>query len=202
MRRQDSFAPINLLATLSIFYLCGCAGRDFVRPDPASFTLGRTAQQEILSRMGTPYSSGTLEKNGVTMDTVSYAYANSGGRALYPGVIAARAQGFYFQSGTLVGAEFSSSFEKDGTDFDETKVNQLKKGTSTRADAIRLFGTPDGEYVAPLVADPKDRGLVYLYVQTKGSAFNLRIYKKSLIVTCDENGLITGVEYLATGTKD
>jgi hypothetical protein len=152
--------------------------------------------------MGKPYRTGTMEKNGKTLQSASYAYANVGGEALYGGVTAARSQGFYFLNGTLVGTEFSSSFKADGTDFDEAKVSQIEKGKSTKADVIRLFGPAGGDYIAPLVADPTDRALVYLYSQAKGSAFNLRFYLKSLVVAYNESGVVTDVQYTAQGNKE
>jgi hypothetical protein len=182
--------------------LSGCAGSNFVRPDPTSWVLGKTTQQEISQRMGKPYRTGALEKNGKTLQSASYAYANVGGETLHSGVTAARSQGFFFLNGTLVGTEFSSSFKTDATDFDETKSSLLEKGKSTRADVIQLFGPAGGEYIAPLTADPNDRALVYVYSQTKGSAFNLRFYMKTLVVAYNQQGMVTDVQYTAQGTKD
>jgi hypothetical protein len=192
------------LAAVSVMALAlsGCAGTNFVRPEPSSFVLGKTTQQEISERMGKPYRTGTMEKNGKTLQSASYAYANVGGETLYPGVTAARSQGFYFLSGTVVGTEFSSSFKADGTDFDETKVAFIEKGKSTKADVVQLFGPAGGDFMAPLIANPNDRALVYLYSQTKGSAFNLRFYLKSLVVSYNESGVVTDVQYTAQGNKE
>lgn len=182
--------------------LSGCAGTNFVRPEPSSFVLGKTTQQEISQRMGKPYRVGTVEKNGKTLQSASYAYANVGGESLYSGVTAARSQGFYFLNGTLDGTEFSSSFKADGTDFDETKVAKIEKGKSNKADVVQLFGPAGGDYMAPLTTNPADRALVYLYSQTKGSAFNLRFYLKTLVVAYDDSGVVTDVQYTAQGNKD
>jgi hypothetical protein len=180
----------------------GCAGTNFVRPEPSSFVLGKTTQQEILQRMGKPYQTGTTEKNGKTLQSASYAFAHAGREALYDGVTPARTQVFFFLDGILVGAEFSSSFKLDGTDFDETKLAQLEKGKSTRADVIRLFGPAGGNYIAPLTTDSADGALVYIYSQTKGSAFSLRFYHKILIVSYDKSGVITDIQYTAQGNKN
>jgi outer membrane protein assembly factor BamE (lipoprotein component of BamABCDE complex) len=192
-------AAIVAVAALA---LSGCAGTNFVRPEPSSFVLGQTTQQEISQKMGKPYRTGTVEKNGKTLQSASYAYANVGGEALYSGITAARSQGFYFLNSTLVGTEFSSSFKTDATDFDETKVAQIEKGKSTKANVIQLFGPPGGDFMAPLTANAADRALVYLYSQTRGSAFNLRFYTKSLVVAYNETGVVTDVQYTAQGTKD
>lgn len=190
------------LLAAAILALTACAGTNFVRPDTDSFVLGKTTKQEIMQRMGKPYQTGTLEKNGKTIQTASYAYATSGGTAIHNGVTPSRSQGFYFLDGILVGTEFTSSFKSDGTDFDETKLAQIEKGKSAKEDVIRLFGPPGGNFIAPLTADPADGALVYLYHQTKGSAFNLRFYNKSLVVSYDSSGLIIDIQYIAQGNKD
>jgi hypothetical protein len=182
--------------------LAGCAGTNFVRPEPSSFMLGKTTQQEVTQRMGKAYRVGTLQKNGQTLQTASYAYASVGGEALYTGVTGARSQGFYFLDGALVGTEFSSSFKADGTDFDESKVGKLEKGKSTRSDVLALFGPAGGDYMAPLITSPQDRALVYTYFQSKGSAFNMRFYKKVLVISYDASGVVTDIQYTAEGNKD
>ncbi|MDR1423553.1 MAG: hypothetical protein LBI92_02965 [Azoarcus sp.] len=194
-------AAIALLA-IGALLVSGCAGTNFVKPDPASFTLGQTTKQEVIKQMGKPYRIGSMLKNGVTLETTVYAYARSGGAALYPRVIPARSQGFYYLNGTLVGTEFTSSFKDDATDFDEAKVGMIEKEKTTRAEVVQLLGTSGGEYIFPLAANPNDRALVYLYSQTKGSAFNLRFYNKTLIVSYNAQGIVTNVEYTAQGNKE
>jgi hypothetical protein len=201
LRREHAKKYGSILAIAAMgLALAGCAGNNFVRPDPSSFVLGKTTQQEISQRMGKPYRSGTVDKNGKSLQSFSYAYANVGGDSLYKGVTAARSQGFYFADGTLVGTEYSSSFKADGSDFDESRVAMLEKGKSTKNDVISLFGPPGGEYIAPLATS--DRALVYMYSQTKGSAFNLRFYLKSLVVSYNEAGTVTDIQYNAQGNKD
>jgi outer membrane protein assembly factor BamE (lipoprotein component of BamABCDE complex) len=198
--RRNSLAGLGLAA--AILVLTACAGVDFVRPAPDSFTLGKTTEQEVLQRMGKPYQTGTMEKNGKTTQFASYAYASVGGEALYEGVTPARAQAFYFLDGILVGTEFSSSFKSDGTDFDETRLSQIKKGKSTRADVIRVFGQPGGNYIFPLTNDPSNNALVYTYTQTKGSAFSLRFYQKTLVVSYGKSGVVADIQYTAQGNKN
>jgi outer membrane protein assembly factor BamE (lipoprotein component of BamABCDE complex) len=198
---KSRLAWVSLVAA-AVLALAGCAGTNFIRPEPSSFVLGKTAQQDILQRMGQPYQTGTMEKNGKILQVASYAFAHAGREALYEGVTPGRAQGFYFLDGILVGAEFSSSFKSDGTDFDETKLAQLEKGKSTQADVIRLFGPAGGNYIAPLTTDSADGALVYVYSQTKGSAFSLHFYHKTLIVSYDKSGVIVDIQYTAQGNKN
>ncbi len=195
---------VRLGATLALvaWWLSGCAGTNFVRPDPSAFTPGQTTQQDVLKAMGRPYRTGTMIKNGQTYQTASYAYAHVGSKALYEGVTPARGLSFYYLDGKLIGKEFSSSFRDDATDFDESKVAQIEKGRSTRDDVISLLRPAGGEYIHPLIKNPRDRALVYRYTQTRGGPFNLRFYQKLLIVSYDEKGVVTESEYTAAGAKD
>ncbi len=191
-----------ILSAACVVLLYGCAGTDFVRQGAESISLGKTTQAEIMKKMGKPYRSGTIDKNGKSFPFHAYSYANTTGEPLYKGVVPARTQSFTFDKDVLVGNEFIRSFKADGTDFDETKVAQIEKGKSTKANVIQVFGQPGGEYIYPLVAKENERALVYQFMQAKGNAFNMRFYQKSLIVTYDASEVISNVEYTASGTKE
>jgi hypothetical protein len=70
-------------------------------------------------------------------------------------VVATRSQGFYFFEDKLAGYEFVSTWKDDLTDFDGAKVADIKNGSSTRAEVIRLIGTP-GASRQPLPASGVD----------------------------------------------
>jgi len=110
-----------------------------VRPQADSLQLGTTTYDQVLQRYGDPRRTGTQVRNGETLKTVSYAYAVG---TPFVDDVPARASGFYFLNGVLVGYEYLSSFREDKTDFDETKVQQIKKGETTRWRVIELFGQP------------------------------------------------------------
>src|SRR5262249_1389422 len=145
-------------------------------------------------------------KNEQTVKTVTYVYASKvAGPALVDGVTPARATAFYFNDLILVGHEFTSSFKEDHSDFDETKVTKIKKGETTKAQAIELMGAPTGMYVYPLIQRRNDSGLVYLYSQTRvipiPFAPKILNYRKALIVSVDESGVVSNVEFAASGEK-
>ena|SRR5690242_3876074 len=129
-----------------IFAATGCAGRDFIRPQPESLILRKTTESEIRQQFGRPFREGTMIKNGETMNVLSYAYA-AGASSLAGGVTPSRGQGFYFLNGVLVGHDFTSSFDEDRTDFDGTKAKQIKRGVTTEADVLSLLGKPQGVIV-------------------------------------------------------
>jgi hypothetical protein len=191
---------LALVGMVLVLAAAGCAGRDFTRPQPESLALGKTTEAEVRQRFGDPYREGTVIKNGETMKTLSYAYA-TGASSLAGGVTPSRGQGFYFWNAVLVGHDFTSSFDPDRTDFDATKVQQIKKGETTEAGVVGLLGRPQGVYTYPLIPDKRDRAIVYLYSQTKGSAFNLKFYRQLLIVTLDGNGLVKDSEFTSSGHR-
>ena len=184
----------------------GCAGRDFVRPSADSLQLGKTTYAELVARYGSPYREGTMLKNQQIVKTISYAYSTGLGESAYvSGVTPARATGFYFVDLVLVGHEFASSFQRDQTDFDETRTTQIKKGESTETQVIDLMGQPTGRYIFPLVQRKDEHGLVYLYSQTRVEkipfAPKIRLYRKLLVVSVGENGVVTDVTFDASGEK-
>lgn len=197
MKRFNTFSIAGI--AFAALLLTGCAGKNFVRPDSRSLSPGTATEQDVYQRMGKPYRTGEISKNGKEFKTASYAYAN-GGASLYGGVTPARSQGFYFYNGKLAGTEFTSSFKEDATDFNSSKIEQIKKGTTTRQEVAQLLGPAGGAYVYPLTASPEERADVYLYSQTKGSAFNLKVYTKTLLVTYDQRGVVSNIEYSTQGT--
>ena len=145
-------------------------------------------------------------KNEQTVKTISYAYSTKlGESAAVSGVTPVRATGFYFVDLVLVGHEFLSSFEKDQTNFDETRITQIKKGETTQAQVIALMGQPTGSYMFPLVQRKDEKGLVYVYTQTRVEqipfARKIKQYRKVLVVSVGENGVVTEVAFNASGEK-
>ena len=181
--------------------LSGCAGTDFVRPDSDSLKNGQATYAQVRARMGEPRREGTFIKNDKTLKTATYAYAATGGQPRHQGVTPARAMSFYFYNDTLVGQDFISSFAEDHSDFDESKIKDLVKGSSTRAEVIRLLGRPAGHYIYPMIKAQNGEAVVYVYAETTGSVFNLKFFRKTLVVTFDAAGVVTDVEYSSSGNR-
>jgi hypothetical protein len=187
-----------MLALLTLS--AGCAGRDFTRTPVDGLALGVVSEGEIRQRLGVPYREGTALKNNETMRVLSYAYATTA-TSVPGGLVPARGQEFYFWRDVLVGHHFSSSFPDDKTDFDGSKAREIKKGETTEAAVVGLLGPPHGVYRYPLIADREARAGVYLYDQTKGTAFNLKRYQQILVVHYDAAGIVKEVEYSAVGDR-
>jgi outer membrane protein assembly factor BamE (lipoprotein component of BamABCDE complex) len=196
---MKSFA-VKLSAFFLIVLLSGCAGTNFVRINDDALILGQTTPEQISARLGKPYQEGTAIKHEQQIKSAAYAYASTGGEGAAEGVVAARSQGFYFFNDKLVGYEFISSWKEDSTNFDNSKISQIKKGESTRSDVVRLLGNPGGRAIYPIIPNSNEEAINYVYSQTKGSAFNLKFYQKQLVVTFNKNGVVTDVEFTESGT--
>lgn len=196
----------NLRNHIVILWLClivaACAGTAFVRQPDASLALGRTTVQEIDQRLGAPFESGAMTRNGKQIVARSYAFGSpSGLGAVAPDVRPARIQAFYFFEDRLVGYEFVSSWQEDHTDFDTANISKIKKGASTRADVAKLMGPPQGKWAYPLLPGSEDQADVFVYSQNAGWAFAPRRYLKRLVVTCDRRGVVTDVAYTESGER-
>ena len=194
--------PVIRFVVVSFVLLSsGCAGTNFIRATDDSLVLGQTTQEQIKARLGSPFQEGVVTKNEQQLKTSNYAYANAGGGADADGVIPARSQGFYFFNDKLVGYEFTSSYKEDSTNFDSGLISQIKKGTSTRSDVVRLLGNPGGKYIYPVIDNNNEQGVNYMYTQTRGSAFSLKFYQKILVITFDKDDVVTKVDYTESGQK-
>lgn len=195
------FPILKVAVIVFAILLGGCAGTNFVRVTDDTLVPGQTSYEQIKTRLGVPYREGITIKNEKQMTTASYAYASAGGSPVTEGVTPARSQGFYFWEKTLVGYEFTSSWKEDSTDFDSSKVTQIQKGVSTRNDVVRLLGAPGGKYIYPMIPSNEEEAISYLFSQVAGSVFNLKVYRKQLIVTYNRQGIVTNVEYTESGQK-
>ncbi len=181
--------------------LSGCAGTNFVRPDSSSLVNGQTTYAQIVASMGMPRREGTVQKNDKTINTAQYAYASVGGKPLHPSATPARGINYYFVGGTLVGHEFLSSFAEDHSDFDDSRVKDIVKGKTTRADLVQMLGKPAGSYIYPMIKSEAGEAVVYSYLEVTGSAFNMKVNSKKLVVTFDSAGVATDVEYATSGSR-
>ncbi len=185
---------------IAVLAMTGCAGRNFTRLSDEQLMLGQDSKEQVIEKLGKPYMQGAITKNDKLMKTMTYAYASAGGEPAVQGVTPARSQAFYFFENTLVGHEYVSSFSADSTNFDEAKINNIKKGETNIEEAMKIMGSPQGEYIYPLVDSEDERAKVYVYGQTSGTAFNLKQFQKVLSLTFDKAGVVTKVDYIEDGS--
>jgi len=189
-----------LIAVLP-FLLAGCAGTNFVRPDPDSLKNGQMKYSEILDRFGAPRREGSLVKNDKNVKTITYSYASTVGTTRREGVVPARGLTFLFLDEVLVGHEFISSWREDHTDFDGGRINQITKGQTNRTEVVALLGKPSGYYIYPLIAPTTGEAVVYSYAELMQSEAELKRVRKVLIVTFDPRGIVIDINYSASGDQ-
>src|SRR5579871_3247827 len=161
-RLTKGFLAIAILLTI----LTACAGRNFDRAQMGTVTVGTTTYDQVRQQFGPPYREGTTIKEGITLKTASYAFAE-GANSLGGGVTPARSVGYYFRDGVLVGKEFTSSYDAERTDFEESKVARIKEGVTSIREVTALLGSTEGEWTYPLIAKQNERAAVYLYSETR-----------------------------------
>lgn len=120
-----------------------------------------------------------------------------GGSPLFAGVTPVRAMGFHFLDENLVGYEFLSSFKEDNSYFDVDNINKIKKDETSRDQVIELMGQSSGMYLYPLIKNKNNKAIVYSYTHSKG----YRSYKQLLVISLDNNGIVTDVSSTSSGQK-
>jgi len=189
-----------LISLLSV--LVGCAGKDFVRPSPQDFTLGKTSYSQVIQRMGEPRRASDILKNGKNVKAITYVYASKGSEALEADVTPARALTYFFYADTLVGQEFVSSFKSDNSNFDDKLVPSIRKGESTRSDVITLMGEPTATFIAPMVKETSGEAIGYTYQAVRGGLFSgIKNSVKALRISFDDKGVVSDIEYASSDNK-
>src|SRR5262245_60296531 len=187
---------IPLLACLLVAVTACSGSRDFARPAPQDFALGRATAADVIGRFGSPQERGRALKDGVEVLSLSYSYADPTARASAAGVSAAKAMAFYFVRDALVGYEAMSTFAADSSDFDDTRISDIRSGSTTEAQLGELVGRPSGMYIYPLARAPGERLLAYAYAQKRGAA---PLARKLLLITVDAAGVVRDVQFEKMG---
>jgi hypothetical protein len=190
------------VCALFLLTLVGCAMTDFVRPDADTLRNGQTTRAQVVERVGAPHRESSLVRDERTFKTVTYLYGSPAGKPLHPGVIPSRVLFLIFDNDVLVGHVFYSSWADEHTDFEEGKRKEIIKGTTTRADALRIMGKPNGYFSPPLVMPPAQEMVLYRYDEVRGQPGKYRLYKKALSISFDSAGVVLEVDFSSEGEKE
>ena len=185
---------MNLIyAFMVALLLTACGGKNFIRPDSQSLIVGTTSYADVVKQLGEPIRKGTLTKNDLIVQNISYSYAET---VPFSTILSSRAMVFYFHDGLLVGYDYASSFsgEKQAAAIDDEKVAQIKKGDK-KEKAIALLGTPSGEFIFPMTAPKGTSFVMYSFISTSRVPFigGVKVTKKVVTITVGPNGLITDI---------
>ena len=183
-----SRATLSLVGVLLLLFGCS-VGREFQRPEPGSLRMGSTTESEIRARFGRPhvFEATVLKENA--MRSLGYVYRKVGLDQVYD-----REVMFIFGDGVLVGYEYSSSFTSDKTDFDQSRVDRIKRGETTAAQVVDILGPPAGQGIHPLAEAKTGKAYVYSYVRIDKEPFSGKLsppLKKRLVVQFDEAGVVS-----------
>jgi len=174
-------------------------GADFSRPDPASFALGKTTEEEIRQRFGAPDGEATGLVGDKSVGVLRYTYS-----AMAGDLVAARAMVYMFNAGRLVGFDYSSSFAADQTTFDETAVKRIERGQTTRAETQALLGKPTGQFIYPSTYAPVPgrHADIYSYSRTERSSAGgtLDQVSRVLALVFDERDVVVETSLVTTST--
>ena len=182
-----------IYAFMVMLLLTACGGKNFIRPDGQSLIVGTTSYADVVKQLGEPIRKGTLTKNDLIVQNISYSYAEA---VPFSTILSSRAMVFYFHDGLLVGYDYASSFsgEKQAAAIDDEKVAQIKKGDK-KEKAIALLGTPSGEFIFPMTAPKGTSSVMYSFISTSRVPFigGVKVTKKVVTITVGPNGLITDI---------
>jgi hypothetical protein len=178
------------LLCLSVLFACA-TGRDFPSSSLDSIALGTTRSEEVLAQLGKPQLTGATIANGESLESAAWYFAKATG-----GPPPSRSVTVQFWNGVAVGVYFNSTFAEDRTDFDATRVGQIVKGKTTVAEVKQLLGETAGRGIYPVLKNREDRALIYVFVESKGSAVGL----KNLTVTYGSDEIVREVAFSSSTT--
>lgn len=175
MIAATSFRLLRVTALLMLTGMWACTapllGRDFARPDYATYSKKRIAESDITARYGPPYSRNKFTHHGVTIETLDYVYAvrEWGGEHV---LVRKKTCSFFFCSGHYLGYDFGTGFQDDQVPLAEQKLSQLVKGQTKKADALAMFGAPASALRYPATPDDEsvegDSTVSYEYIRYSG----------------------------------
>jgi hypothetical protein len=193
---------MRLLMTLVLVVLsCNACtqttGRQFAKPDPARLILGTTTRADIIGLYGQP----EIEKSSVVSGedaaakparsefdpapvagTFSYLTYHNSERLdpLLGGGLSIKIATFVCWNQSLASYDFLSSFSKESSNSDETRIGAIRKGKATRAEVEQIMGSPSGEAVYPATLTAGTRKAIYDFATVDMSSE--KVASKRLIV--------------------
>ena len=204
----------RMLPLLFVLALGACkTGDEFARPTSTNVTLGVTTTEDVIRQFGDPgeRSDGVAPKptaeqlaaprspfDGVPVEgaITRFSYHQN-----YKGWSSVTNKGafFIFWQGKLVVHEFVSDYADSSTRFDETKINQIKRGVTTKEQVIALLGEPAGRSIYPAIRDPGNLELGYFFVAINNGEFlqpknEMTIYNLDVLVGPD--GKVIDYQYM------
>jgi hypothetical protein len=212
-RIEELTMRLTSMLLLTAMLTASCTtGRDFGKPSPENFVLGKTTRVEIIASYGPPqgHSESTMtsrlpgqaegapaaapsEAPSALITSLRYFFADRS-----PGVqLAGYAQVekrivFELWNDVLIAYTFTSNRPAEAN-FNERKIPSIEAGKTTKAQIVELFGAPVGRAVFPAVRNPTDQKYLYYYFQI--AKYDGARKAKRLEIIFDGNGRVREYSY-------
>jgi hypothetical protein len=142
-------AAVLCLASIALVSGCVSVGHTFSYATASNLELGQLTLSDCRSVFGEKPSAVSQQINADgKYDIVRYTYAHAN-----MGSARARTLILEFKDGKLNAYVYISSFAGELISVPVDKINQLKKGESTKADVLNLLGKPNGKALCPSTLD-------------------------------------------------
>ncbi len=202
------------------FIYTGCSQKNFIRPSSDVLILGKTTYSQLVKNMGVPSELKESLHNGKNVKEISYVYSSSEEEALEQDILPSRTTSYYFNNDVLIGEYFNSSFKSDNSNYNDTMIDSIIKGQTTREKVLQLLGRPSILAIYPMIKESDSEVIGYQYrAMMKGShlgstlAANFKIgglagmliesaddkgigtiFYKSLIITINDKGIVSNIQ--------
>lgn len=191
MTKHKVLLVLSMLASMT-----GCA-TDFTRPAPGKVILGVSHKDEVIKTVGVPpWQDKTIVVNQERVNTIIYFLTQSGG--ITGTIIPEHSLTYSFFRDVLVGEEYNSTRDGESTEFDRSKVGDIKIGMS-KDQIIQLMGKPSGNLLYPLIADKAGSALVYHYNYTRAFPLYSPSWSYALVVTLNDANIVTNISFKEDG---
>ena len=138
---------MGLLCAVTLL-TCSCAssGRNYKFENVSALKLGELDSRNYAALFGQPDSTSMLTSKEGKYEFATYRFMEAGANKYR-----FRWLSLEFKDGKLNAYAFLSSFEKDHTGVDNSKIDAIRKGINkfAREDVLSLAGKPDGEAKCP-----------------------------------------------------
>ena len=207
--KLNKLIQVSVSLFMLIGFICGCAsvGKQFTYNGSSSLQLGKTSLADCEKIYGKPNAEQTIDNADGKFDIVRYLYAHANLSSAQSRVLILE-----FRDGVLNSYDYLSSFDEDRTVVNTDQQNQIKSGTSTKSDVVRIMGQPHGMAQCPSQnADFKDKCAkgtqVWVWngmnkLSTLGHTFSGdQIEMQSIFVVFNKDGIVTDVEVSQTKNR-
>ena len=188
---------IVLSAIAASALLAGCAPTDFVKTDPQKIAIGKSTWQDVLAASDQEHkpTEATFKDNATGKEIHVMTFLYSKGADFWGMTIQRHTQYYFFNNNILIGQLYDSTFDKDSTDFDESKASQIKEGVTNKSQVVALMGNPAGNAIYPMAKKPGDTELIYQYSHARLASVFTTTETKSFNVSFVSNGIVDRVQF-------